>query len=68
MQSRLHLAVSMQRYPTNGEERNYLQEKYDDCLCANCMKELKAEFHNNAFKQILKRLFGIFSQNIKNKS
>ncbi len=42
-------------------ERNYLQEKYDDCLCANCIKELKYEFHNNLFKQKLKTLFGIFS-------
>jgi len=32
-------------------ERNYLHEKYDDCLCANCMQELKTEFHNNQFKQ-----------------
>lgn len=51
---------------TEGE-RNFLQEKYDDCLCANCMKEMKTEFHNNAFKQKLKKLFGIFSPNIKTK-
>lgn len=25
-------------------ERNYLQEKYEDCLCASCMKELQTEF------------------------
>lgn len=31
----------------NEEERNFLQEKYDDCLCANCMKELKMEFNNH---------------------
>ncbi|MEO6836996.1 MAG: cysteine-rich CWC family protein [Ginsengibacter sp.] len=42
-------------------ESNYLHEKYEDCLCASCMKELKVEFHNNHFKQKLKKLFGIFS-------
>ncbi len=31
-------------------ERNYLHENYEDCLCANCMKELKIEFHQNLFK------------------
>jgi hypothetical protein len=34
-------------------ERNYLQGKYEDCLCANCMEELKTEFHHNLFKQKL---------------
>lgn len=37
-------------------ERNYLLEKYEDCLCANCMKELKKEFHNNLFKQKLRKI------------
>ena len=32
-------------------ERNYLHEKYEDCLCDNCMKELKIEFHNNQFNK-----------------
>lgn len=32
-------------------ERNYLQQTYSDCLCANCMKELKTEFHNNSSKK-----------------
>jgi hypothetical protein len=31
-------------------ERNYLHENYEDCLCANCMKELKIEFHQNLLK------------------
>ena len=42
-------------------ERNYFHEKYEDCLCANCMKELKTEFHKNHFKQKSEKLFGIFS-------
>jgi hypothetical protein len=31
-------------------ERNYLHENYEDCLCANCMKELKIECHQNLLK------------------
>ena len=40
--------------PLTEGERNYLHEKYEDCLCASCMKELKVEFDNNLFKQKLK--------------
>ncbi|MEM6262472.1 MAG: cysteine-rich CWC family protein [Bacteroidota bacterium] len=28
----------------NEAEREYLREKFDDCLCANCMRELKEEY------------------------
>ncbi len=28
-------------------EMNYLHQKFKGCLCANCMEELKTEFHNN---------------------
>lgn len=34
-----------------AEERNYISEKFDDCLCASCMKELKTEYHNNSLKK-----------------
>jgi hypothetical protein len=44
----------------NEEERSYLQEHFDDCLCANCMQDLKTEYHNQAFKQKLNRTFGDF--------
>jgi hypothetical protein len=36
-----------------------LKEKYEDCLCASCMKELIIEFYNNLFKLKLKKMFGI---------
>ncbi|HEX5553966.1 MAG TPA: cysteine-rich CWC family protein [Chitinophagaceae bacterium] len=26
------------------DERDFIDGKFDDCLCANCMKELKAEY------------------------
>jgi hypothetical protein len=31
----------------NEVERDYIREQYDDCLCAKCMKELRAEYNNN---------------------
>ncbi len=31
------------------EERDYLQGKFDDCLCLNCLKEIKTEFQNQRF-------------------
>lgn len=46
--------------PLNENERSYIREQFDDCLCAVCMNELKAEYHNNLFKEKLKKLFGIF--------
>ncbi|MBT29945.1 MAG: hypothetical protein CMO01_09825, partial [Thalassobius sp.] len=34
---------------TNAE-RNYINMLYDDCLCANCMEELKVEYQNTLLK------------------
>ena len=28
------------------QERNYIQEHYEDCLCARCLVALKAEYNN----------------------
>ncbi|WP_091102061.1 cysteine-rich CWC family protein [Paenimyroides marinum] len=47
----------------NSEERDFINEQFDDCLCANCMKELKAEYHNQKFQNKLKRILGIFYNN-----
>ncbi|MCX2764652.1 cysteine-rich CWC family protein [Aquimarina muelleri] len=44
----------------SNEERNYINEKYDDCLCANCMKALKSEYHNQLFQNKLKNILGVF--------
>jgi len=40
----------------NDDERRFLQERFADCLCADCMKELKSEYHILRFKHRLKRL------------
>ncbi len=40
----------------NDDERDYIKQKFDDCLCVNCLKELKIEYHNNELKNKIKRL------------
>jgi len=46
----------------NESERDYMREQYSDCLCAGCMKELRAEYHNNKFKNKIKKLLGLFDR------
>jgi hypothetical protein len=42
----------------NENERDYMRERFEDCLCANCMKEVKAEYHNNQLKTKIQKLLG----------
>ena len=28
----------------NDDERKYISERFDGCLCANCMKEMQQEY------------------------
>jgi hypothetical protein len=42
------------------EESGYINLKYDDCLCAQCMKALKAEYRNLKHQQSLKKILGIY--------
>ena len=46
----------------NEVEKDYIKEQHNDCLCANCMKELKAEYHNKRLKNKLKKLLRIFER------
>lgn len=44
----------------NEDERAYIQQKYDDCLCASCMKELKKEYQNAQQQMKLKQILGVY--------
>lgn len=46
----------------NETERDYIRVQYSDCLCADCMKELRAEYHNKKLKNKIKKLLGIFER------
>ncbi|MBI3234554.1 MAG: cysteine-rich CWC family protein [Bacteroidetes bacterium] len=36
------------------EERNFIQHQFDDCLCIDCIKALKAEYHQSLFSERIK--------------
>jgi hypothetical protein len=48
--------------PLNENERDYINKKYDDCLCAKCMLALKKEYHHQLFKEKLKKISGLFNK------
>jgi hypothetical protein len=40
------------------EEQAYINGVYPDCLCANCIKEVRSEYNRSRFSARLKKLFG----------
>lgn len=50
----------------NQDESDFINEIYEDCLCANCMKALKAEYRNQLFQTKLKNILGVFYRKPKN--
>ncbi|MEN1786340.1 MAG: cysteine-rich CWC family protein [Bacteroidota bacterium] len=43
----------------NERERKFISERYDDCLCAKCMQELKIEFQNKKLKSRISSILGV---------
>lgn len=43
-------------------ERSFISRTFDDCLCANCMMALKAEFHNRQFQHRLQNISQLFKK------
>ena len=33
------------------QERDYVREQYEDCLCFNCINKLKNDYHQNSLKK-----------------
>ncbi|MCF3110485.1 cysteine-rich CWC family protein [Niabella sp. CC-SYL272] len=44
----------------NNEERDFIFKQYEDCLCAECLKALKAQYHQQQFQHKLKGILGVF--------
>ena len=40
----------------NQEERDYINNKYEDCLCAACMESLRSEYNQEKFRLKLKKI------------
>ncbi|WP_258103523.1 cysteine-rich CWC family protein [Marinoscillum sp. MHG1-6] len=51
----IHLCQCMTVTMTN-EERQFLKEGYEDCLCKNCLIEGKRQYQQKQFKEKLKGL------------
>lgn len=41
-----------------AEERNFLLDKFDDCLCASCMAELRSEYHREHLQKKISKILG----------
>jgi len=39
-----------------AEQLEYSSKEYDDCLCRNCLKELRAEYNTLSFSQNMQSL------------
>jgi len=42
----------------NEDEREYIKEKFSDCLCAKCVTEMKSEFSSNSLARKIQQLLG----------
>lgn len=47
----------------NREEREYIQKLFSDCLCIQCLQELKSEFHQLQHQKNLEKISPLFSKN-----
>ncbi|GLB48074.1 cysteine-rich CWC family protein [Neptunitalea lumnitzerae] len=45
--------------PLNAEERQYIKNLHDDCLCANCLQDLKQQYHKQLYEGKLKAILGV---------
>jgi hypothetical protein len=43
----------------NEVERDYMRGLYMDCLCADCMKAVRGEYHDKKLEGQIKRLLGV---------
>jgi len=46
--------------PLSIEERSFISDRYDDCLCANCMREMKKAYHRYLLEQKLNQISTLF--------
>lgn len=44
------------------EESDFMREQYTDCLCADCMIQVRSDYHNMILKNKITRLLGLGEQ------
>ncbi len=42
----------------NEYTQKYIQKTFEDCLCADCLREVRTEFYKKSFYDRIRRLFG----------
>lgn len=45
------------------EERSFIAAKYTDCLCADCLRDLKNEFHLLQQQERMQKISTLFTKN-----
>jgi len=52
------LLCQCQTVVLNAEQIEYMQMQYEDCLCARCLLEVRAEFNNMQHVKKLNKIIG----------
>jgi hypothetical protein len=45
----------------NTAEADYVRKQFDDCLCANCLLEIKKEYKQQQFEEKINRLYALYN-------
>ncbi|MET6995838.1 cysteine-rich CWC family protein [Chitinophaga defluvii] len=56
------LRCQCQAVTLTEEERQHINENYSSCLCANCLRAMKADYKQHRFRQRINRLFSLFGK------
>ena len=40
------------------QQLGYIESKYEDCLCINCLRELRGEFNRQEHKRAIEKITG----------
>lgn len=52
------LQCQCQLLTINAQQLGYIVSKYDDCLCVNCLRELRSEFNKQEHKRAIEEITG----------
>lgn len=56
------LRCQCQAVPLTEEERQYINEIYLGCLCADCLQQMKASYKQERFRLRLQKIFSLFGK------
>jgi len=56
------LQCQCQAVTLSEDERQYINEHYSGCLCADCLQHMKSIYKQDKFKQRLQQIFSLFGK------